>query len=82
MLTADADAILAAAPALAPHGDAIAGRAMLCRRTNVFPMECVMRGYISGSAWKEYAVNWTLAGEKLPAGLIESDTLVHLSGIV
>jgi phosphoribosylaminoimidazole-succinocarboxamide synthase len=76
MLTADADAIAAAAPALAPHGDAIAGRAMLCRRTKVFPIECVMRGYISGSAWKEYAVNGTLAGEKLPAGLIESDTLV------
>lgn len=76
MLTADADAIVAAAPVLAPHGDAIAGRAMLCRRTKVFPIECVMRGYISGSAWKEYAANGTLAGEKLPAGLVESDTLV------
>jgi phosphoribosylaminoimidazole-succinocarboxamide synthase len=76
MLTADADAIAAAAPVLAPHGDAIAGRAMLCWRTKVFPIECVMRGYISGSAWKEYAANGTLAGEKLPAGLLESDTLV------
>src|SRR5215467_11019326 len=65
MLTADADAIAAAAPVLAPHGEAIAGRAMLCRRTKVFPIECVMRGYISGSAWKEYAANGTLAGEKL-----------------
>jgi phosphoribosylaminoimidazole-succinocarboxamide synthase len=76
MLTVDADAIAAAAPVLAPHGEAIAGRAMLCRRTKVFPIECVMRGYISGSAWKEYAANGTLAGEKLPAGLIESDALV------
>ena len=47
--------------------DIIAGRAMLCRRTTVFPIECVIRGYISGSAWKEYAALGTLAGEKLPA---------------
>jgi phosphoribosylaminoimidazole-succinocarboxamide synthase len=75
MLAADADAIIAAAPALAPHRDVIAGRAMLCRRTAVFPVECVIRGYISGSAWKEYAANGTLAGEKLPAGLVESAAL-------
>lgn len=46
---------------------------MLCRRTDVFPVECVVRGYISGSAWKEYRERGTLAGEKLPAGLRESD---------
>jgi phosphoribosylaminoimidazole-succinocarboxamide synthase len=45
---------------------------MLCRRTTVFPIECVIRGYISGSAWKEYAASGTLAGEKLDAGLLES----------
>ena len=38
---------------------------MLCRRTTVFPIECVIRGYLSGSAWKEYAAQGTLAGEKL-----------------
>jgi phosphoribosylaminoimidazole-succinocarboxamide synthase len=75
MLAADADAIIAAAPALAPHRDIIVGRAMLCRRTAVFPVECVIRGYISGSAWKEYAASSTLAGEKLPAGLVESAAL-------
>jgi phosphoribosylaminoimidazole-succinocarboxamide synthase len=75
MLAADADAIIAAVPVLAPHRAAIAGRAMLCRRTKVFPIECVVRGYLSGSAWKEYAANGTLAGEKLPAGLRESDRL-------
>ena len=75
MLAADADAIVAAVPALAPHRAAIAGRAMLCRRTKVFPIECVVRGYLSGSAWKEYAAKGTLAGEKLPAGLRESDRL-------
>lgn len=48
---------------------------MLCRRTDVFPVECVIRGYISGSAWKEYKQHGTLAGEPLPAGLVESDRL-------
>src|SRR5262245_30161044 len=75
MLAADADAIIAAVPALAAHRAAIAGRAMLCRRTKVFPIECVVRGYLSGSAWKEYAAKGTLAGETLPAGLRESDRL-------
>jgi phosphoribosylaminoimidazole-succinocarboxamide synthase len=75
MVAADADAIIAAAPALSPHRDVIAGRTMLCRRTTVFPVECVIRGYISGSAWKEYAAHGTLAGEKLPAGLTESSAL-------
>jgi phosphoribosylaminoimidazole-succinocarboxamide synthase len=75
MLAADADAIIAAAPMLAPHRHVIAGRAMLCRRTTVFPVECVIRGYIAGSAWKEYAASGTLAGEKLPAGLVESAAL-------
>jgi len=75
MLGADADMIIAAVPELAPHRDVIAGRAMLCRRTTVFPIECVIRGYISGSAWREYAAQGTLAGEKLPAGLTESAAL-------
>jgi phosphoribosylaminoimidazole-succinocarboxamide synthase len=48
---------------------------MLCKRTRVFPIECVIRGYLSGSAWKEYAAHGTLAGEKLPAGLVESGRL-------
>ena len=73
MLTASADEIIAAVPALAGHRSAIAGRAMLCRRTEVFPIECVVRGYLSGSAWKEYRAHGTLAGEPLPAGLRESD---------
>jgi phosphoribosylaminoimidazole-succinocarboxamide synthase len=75
LLSAKTDEIVAAVPALAPHRAAIAGRATLCRRTRVFPVECVVRGYISGSAWKEYAANGTLAGEALPPGLRESDPL-------
>jgi phosphoribosylaminoimidazole-succinocarboxamide synthase len=73
MLSADADEIVSQVPALAPYRDALAGRAMLCVRTTVFPVECVVRGYLSGSAWKEYRSTGTLAGEPLPAGLVESD---------
>jgi phosphoribosylaminoimidazole-succinocarboxamide synthase len=73
MLSADADEIVRLVPALAPHRAELAGRAMLCRRAEVFPVECVVRGYLSGSAWKEYRAGGTLAGERLPTGLVESD---------
>jgi phosphoribosylaminoimidazole-succinocarboxamide synthase len=75
VLAVGADEIIRAVPALAAHRTEIAGRAMLCRRTTVFPIECVVRGYISGSAWKEYSARGTLAGEQLAAGLRESDRL-------
>jgi phosphoribosylaminoimidazole-succinocarboxamide synthase len=75
MIGADADTIISQVPALRDHRAAIAGRAMLCRRTEVFPIECVIRAYLSGSAWKEYAQHGTLAGEKLPPGLVESAKL-------
>ena len=75
MISADADEIIRQVPALKDHRADIAGRAMLCRRTTVFPIECVIRGYISGSAWKEYAASGTLAGEKLQPGLVESEKL-------
>jgi phosphoribosylaminoimidazole-succinocarboxamide synthase len=74
-LTADADEITARVPALAGHRAQIAGRAMLCRRTIPMPVECVVRGYLSGSAWAEYRERGTLAGEPLPAGLVESAKL-------
>ncbi len=75
MISADADEIIAHVPALKDHRADLLGRAMLCRRTTVFPIECVIRGYISGSAWKEYAAQGTLAGEKLASGLLESAKL-------
>jgi len=75
MISADADEIIRGIPALKNHRTDIVGRAMLCRRTEVFPIECVIRGYISGSAWKEYAAQGTLAGEKLASGLVESEKL-------
>ncbi len=75
MISADADAIISKVPALRGHRASLAGRAMLCKRTTVFPIECVIRGYLSGSAWKEYAAQGTLAGEKLAPGLLESGKL-------
>lgn len=73
--SADADAIIAEVPALAPHRDQLLGRAMLSRRTEPVPFECVVRGYLSGSAWVEYRRAGTLAGEPLPGGLLESARL-------
>ena len=73
MLASSADDIIAQVPALAAYRAGLAGRAMLCRRTDVFPVECVVRGYLSGSAWKEFCATGTLAGEPLAAGLVESD---------
>jgi len=75
MLYADIADILRAVPSLRDHEQELAGRSMLVRRSTVFPIECVVRGYISGSAWKEYRERGTLAGEPLPKGLRESDRL-------
>src|SRR3984885_9749536 len=75
MISADADAIIGEVPALRDHRASLLGRAMLCKRTKVFPIECVIRGYLSGSAWKEYASHGTLAGETLAPGLLESGKL-------
>jgi phosphoribosylaminoimidazole-succinocarboxamide synthase len=71
MIAVDPDAIAAAAPQLAPHRDAWARRAMLVRRTAPIPIECVVRGYIAGSAWSEYKKAGTLAGEPLAPDLEE-----------
>ncbi len=51
------------------------GRSTLCRKTQVVPIECVVRGYLSGSAWKEYSQSGTVCGIELPAGLTESARL-------
>jgi phosphoribosylaminoimidazole-succinocarboxamide synthase len=75
MISAVADTIIDHVAELKPHRNAIVGRAMLCKRTTVFPIECVVRGYLSGSAWKEYAAQGTLAGEQLAQGLLESEKL-------
>jgi len=53
----------------------LAGRAVLVRKTEVVPIECVVRGYLAGSGWKEYQADGTVCGIRLPAGLKESDRL-------
>jgi phosphoribosylaminoimidazole-succinocarboxamide synthase len=55
------------------YADQLRGRSMLVRRAEMFPVECVVRGYISGSAWKEYKATGKVSGIQLPAGLKESD---------
>jgi phosphoribosylaminoimidazole-succinocarboxamide synthase len=55
--------------------DDLVGRALLVRPAEMLPLECIVRGYISGSAWKEYRQSGTLHGEAAPAGLRESDKL-------
>lgn len=57
------------------HGNTLAGRSMLVKKAEVFPVECVVRGYLVGSGWKDYLRTGEVCGHKLPAGLRESDEL-------
>ena len=69
---------VAAYPAgLRAHAGMLAGRSMLVRKTNPVPIECVARGYLSGSGWKDYVATGTVCGVALPPGLRESDRLPH-----
>ncbi len=61
--------------ALAPHRAALAGRSMLVRKAEVFPVECVVRGYLAGSGWKEYRATGRVCGVLLPGGLRDGDRL-------
>ncbi len=61
--------------ALAPHRDLLDGRSMLVRKTEPLPVECVARGYLSGSGWKDYKASGAVCGIGLPPGLRESDRL-------
>ncbi len=74
-LTADVDEIIGRIPALAGSRGQLLGRAMLVRRTEPMPFECVVRGDLSGSAWAEYRKSGTLAGEPLKPGMLESEKL-------
>jgi phosphoribosylaminoimidazole-succinocarboxamide synthase len=62
-------------PALLPHRDQLEGRSMLVVKTEPFPVECVVRGYITGSGWKDYQATGAVCGIELPRGLRESDRL-------
>jgi phosphoribosylaminoimidazole-succinocarboxamide synthase len=59
------------------HAAELSGRSMLVRRTDVFPVESVVRGYLSGSGWKDYQRTGEVCGHKLPAGLRESEKLAE-----
>ncbi len=61
--------------AVHPHLDGLRGRMMLCRRVEVLPVECVVRGFLSGSGWRDYRASGVVSGIRLPAGLRESDRL-------
>lgn len=60
---------------LRPYADQLAGRSMYVRKAKVVPIECVARGYLAGSGWKEYQKTHTVCGVKLPAGLKQCDKL-------
>jgi phosphoribosylaminoimidazole-succinocarboxamide synthase len=62
-------------PAARKHAATLAGRSMLVRQTTPLPIECVARGYLSGSGWKDYKATSEVCGIRLPAGLVESDRL-------
>jgi phosphoribosylaminoimidazole-succinocarboxamide synthase len=61
--------------ALRPHNDQLEGRSMLVKRAEMFPVECVARGYLAGSGWKEYRASGAVCGIELPAGLEDGSRL-------
>ncbi len=75
LVSADPDEIVARVPALESAEDGWARRSLLVRQTKPEPIECVVRGYLTGSAWREYKKQGTLAGEALPPNLVESQKL-------
>lgn len=71
LLTADFDKM----PEIIKKYPELKGRSMLVRKTKVFPVECVVRGYLAGSGWKDYKASGSVCGHELPKGLIEADKL-------
>jgi phosphoribosylaminoimidazole-succinocarboxamide synthase len=61
--------------ALQPYSDQLEGRSMLVKRASMFPVECVARGYLAGSGWKEYRAGGTVCGIPLPSGLLDGSRL-------
>jgi phosphoribosylaminoimidazole-succinocarboxamide synthase len=72
LITADVSAFPAS---LHPYADQLAGRSMLVKRAAMFPVECVARGYLTGSGWKEYQKSATVCGIPLPGGLLDGSRL-------
>ena len=72
LITADVSQYPAA---LQPYADQLEGRSMLVKRAQMFPVECVARGYLTGSGWKEYKASGTVCGIPLPSGLLDGSRL-------
>ena len=72
---ADPSSAAAALPLRRVDAAMLAGRTMLCRKARVFPVECVIRGYLAGSGWREYQTSGTVCGIRLPPGLRQCDRL-------
>jgi phosphoribosylaminoimidazole-succinocarboxamide synthase len=72
LITADTSRM---GPAVQAQAPLLAGRTMLCRKAEVFPVECVIRGYLAGSGWREYKTSGTVCGLGLPSGLKQCDRL-------
>ncbi len=72
LITADVQQM---GPVAKAHADILAGRSMLCRKAKVFPVECVVRGYLAGSGWREYQKSGTVCGVHLAPGLKQCDRL-------
>ncbi len=72
LITTDMDEM---GPDVARHAEVVKGRCMLVKRAEVVPLECVVRGYLAGSAWREYEERGEVCGIKLPSGLVESAAL-------
>ena len=72
LVTADVDAM---GPEVVPHAELLRGRSMLARKAQVVPIECVVRGYLAGSGWKDYQKTGSVCGVSLPPGLREADQL-------
>ena len=72
LITADLDEFPAS---LKPYSDQLRGRSMLVKRAQMFPVECVARGYLAGSGWKEYKASGSVCGIPLPEGLLDGSRL-------
>jgi phosphoribosylaminoimidazole-succinocarboxamide synthase len=75
VITVNIDEIIAVEPKLEANREELAGRAMLVKKAEPIDVECIVRGYISGSGWKEYQKSGTVCGIELPGGLKQSDKL-------
>lgn len=74
-ITADFNEIVSRVPLLYKFVPELKGRTMLARKLKIFPVECIVRGYLAGSGWKEYCQTGAICGIKLPSGLRESQRL-------